>query len=113
MKALNFKTARRLTFPITMPDENETEFNLSIPNTDLVKELEEINTVLKDAATSDSDALSECYEIAAKLISCNRAHTQVTPEELKSKYHLEHEDLVLFFLEYMDFINELKNIKNS
>lgn len=112
MKALDLNKAKRLSFPVTMMDDAQTVFNLTIPTVDVIKELKGIGTELTSATTGDQDAVDSCFEVAAKLFSCNRLRKPVTVEQLKVDYKMELEDLILFFGAYLEFITELTKAKN-
>lgn len=112
MKALDLNKAKRQAFPVTMMDEAQTVFNLTVPTVNIIKELKTIGAELSSATMGDQDAIDACYEIGAKLFSCNRLRKPVTPEQLKVDYKMELEDLILFFDAYLEFITELTKAKN-
>ena len=62
--------------------------------------------------SNDSDGIMACYDLAARLISCNQSGLQVTAEELRGKYALDLYGLIFFFNAYSDFIIEIQNAKN-
>lgn len=97
-----------------MMDKDQTVFHLTIPNVAVVQELKTIGTELQGAIDNDSLSLETCYDLAAKLFSCNRLHIIVTADELKDKdkYDMELEDLILFFNAYTEFISKLIKEKN-
>lgn len=113
MKALDLNKAKRQVFPVTMMDDAQTVVNLTMPSADLIKELKAVGEEITSAITdNDHDAMDACYEIAAKLFSCNRARTVITAEQLKTDYKMELEDLVVFFNAYLDFVAEITKAKN-
>ena len=50
--------------------------------------------------------------MAAKLMSCNRAGLQVTVDDLRNKYKLNLEALIVFYNVYLSFLNEITSAKN-
>lgn len=113
MKELNFNSVQRPSLVLTMKDEEQTVLHVAVPKESLVEELQqmarELSTVVK---TGDADGMRAVYDLAARLMSCNRDLIKVTADDLKSKYDLDFEDIVLFFRAYIDFIAEITSAKN-
>jgi hypothetical protein len=118
MAKLNFNTIRRPVLELTMMDEAKTNITVTTPNEGLVEELEVMLPELKDAlAPGDENAVNTAYDLAARLISCNKEGLQVTVDDLRGKYwpkdrQANMENLVFFFSAYMDFIAEINSAKN-
>ena len=118
MAKLNFNTIRRPVLELTMMDEAKTDITVTTPNEGLVEELEATLPELKAVlAPGDSGAIDAAYDLAARLISCNKENLQVTADDLRGKYwpkdrRANMENLVFFFSAYMDFISEINNAKN-
>ena len=112
-RTFDFNALQRPTLLLTMPDEAHTQIKVSTPNEALVTELThmapELERVLK---SGEMDAVAAVYDLAARLISCNRSLVEVTADDLRNKYNLDLESLVLFFSAYTDFLNEIANAKN-
>ena len=120
-RVLDFNTVQRPVLELVMQDENHTRIKVSTPTAYLVEELnnmapefnEIFDTILEEApAIPDEEMTARFYDLAARLINCNRSYIKVTGEELRTKYHMDLEALVIFFGAYTDFINELDNAKN-
>lgn len=112
-KVLDFNSLQRPTMELVMPDENRTKFRLVCPTENLVARLEAGMKELTDIMNKkDGSSIRACYELAADLFSCNDTGMQVTAEDLRDKYRLGFEHLVVFFSNYVDFIDEIKNAKN-
>lgn len=113
MRELNFNSVQRPTLMLTMKDEAQTKIPVSMPTEQLIEQLQAVGPDLTAAVQNNDEALLlQIYDLAAKLISCNRVMVKVTSDELRFKYHLNLEDLVLFFGAYVDFIDEIQNAKN-
>lgn len=112
MKALDLNKAKKQSFPVTMMDDAKTVFSLTVPNLATLEELKSISAEFEGAINNDESSLSACYDVAAKLFSCNRIGIPVTGDELRDKYKMELEDLILFFSAYTEFISELTALKN-
>ena len=69
----------------------------------------ELTKILESNST---ESVKSVYHLAAKLISCNRSGLQVSAEDLRDKYKLNLEALIVFYNVYLDFLNEITNAKN-
>lgn len=112
-KTLDFNTLTAPTLPLVMRDERRTEIIVSTPSELLVEELQALAPELtKVLDAGDVESVKAVYGLAAKLISCNRSGLQVTAEDLRDKYKLNLEALIVFYNVYLDFLNEITNAKN-
>ena len=112
-KTLDFNSLQRPCIRLTMADENRTEILVTTPTEALVEKLEAVGPELQAACkTGNREAINTIYELAAKLISCNRSGLAVSAEDLRDKYNLDLESMIVFYKVYMDFINEIYNAKN-
>lgn len=113
MKTLDFNSLEPKVLELIMKDDAHTVIQVSTPTEGLVEELQKVapklNAAIKDKNSMNVEAV---YDLAARLISCNLAGLQVTKEDLRDKYHLNLEGLLIFFGAYIDFINEVTNVKN-
>lgn len=113
MKELDFNSAIRPTLELTMMDEARTHISVKIPSEKQIRRLASTMAQLRDIVTAqDLGGITTVYDMAAELISGNRQLLTVTGEDLAEKYHMELEDIVLFFSAYSDFIADIKNAKN-
>lgn len=112
-KSLDFNKINRPVLQLTMKDDQKTVIKVSTPSEALIEELDatlpEIQGIM---AGGNKEAIECAYELAAKLINYNRSFVKVTPEELRTKYSLDLESLIIFFSAYIDFIGEITNAKN-
>ncbi len=112
-KTLDFNTVTPPTLPLVMRDDRRTEIVVTTPTEGLVEELQAVAPRMMELLNADNaDAIPVIYDLAARLISCNRAGLQVTAEDLRDKYHLNLEALIVFYNVYLDFLNEITNAKN-
>lgn len=112
-KSLDFNKINRPVLQLTMQDDAKTVIKVSTPSEALIEELDATLPELKRImADSNKEALDYAYELAAKLINYNRSFVKVTAEELRAKYRLDLESLIIFFSVYTDFINEISKAKN-
>lgn len=114
-KTLNFNTLKRPTLPLVMRDDAQTLIKVSTPTEALVEELQAVAPELEKrlgATEADADSIQAIYDLAARLMSCNIDGLLVTVDDLRHKYKLGLEELVFFYVAYVDFLNEIKNAKN-
>lgn len=112
-KVLNFNQIQAPTLELTMMDEDQTVIKVTTPTIGLLQELEAVLPEFeKVARTGNKEAIQAIYDLAAKLINCNRSFITVTGEELMTMYNMGLDFLQVFFSVYMDFVNEIYNTKN-
>ena len=118
-KTLDFNKVNRPVLQLIMQDEGRTVIKVSCPTKELVAELNatlpSLNRILTEDDANvvpDRDTLADVYDLAARLISCNRSFITVTAEELSGKYRMDLESLLIFFGAYTDYITEITNAKN-
>lgn len=109
-RILDLNTAQRPTLELTLCDEERTTIHVGMPKEADIQELTAFDfTGLENGEKADIAAV---YEMAARLINCNRDGIKITGEELRDKYGMDLELVVLFFEAYTDFINEITSEKN-
>lgn len=115
-KILDFNTLERPVLEIVLRDDARTHIKVGTPTERMVEELNQIAPALNaaiDAANEDQAAATRAiYDLAARLINCNRSGIKVTADELLDKYRMDLESLVVFYGAYIDFINEVTQAKN-
>lgn len=111
-RTLDFNTAQRPTLELTMMDDARTVLRVKTPTEGMIQELQALAPELKKVETGDRDAVDMIYDLGARLMSCNRDFITVTAADLREKYRLDLESMLVFFSAYVDFINALSNEKN-
>ena len=112
-KTLDFNTIERPTLRLIMQDDDKTRIDVSTPTEKLVEELQQIAPHLTRIMETPTEMQNkDAYELAARLINCNRSGIVVTAEDLRDKYHMNLESLLIFFGAYVEFIDEISNAKN-
>ena len=111
-KVLDLNSAQRPTLELTMMDDDRTVIRVSTPTEAMVQELQSMGPNLGKLTKGDKSSVELIYDLAARLISCNRDFVTVTAEELRGKYRMDLESAILFFSAYMDFIAGITNEKN-
>lgn len=112
-KVLDFNTIERPVLELVMQDDERTHIKVSTPTESLVEELAALAPQMdKVLQSKDADTIKAVYDLAARLINCNRSFIKVTPEDLRDKFHMNLESLIIFYGAYVEFINELTNAKN-
>lgn len=112
-KTLDFNVIIPPSLPLVMCDPERTKIDVLAPTEGLVEELEVVGADMKAALESNEEAsIPVIYDLAARLISCNKQGLAVTAEELRDKYKLNLEALIVFYNTYPDFLNEVAGAKN-
>lgn len=112
-KTINFNALRRPSLPLVMSDEAQTKITVGAPSEGLVEELQQIAPEMQTALQSENaESIRTIYDLAARLMSCNREGITVTATDLRDVYKLGLEELIFFYQAYMDFIAEITNAKN-
>lgn len=112
-KKLDFNSIEPKVLELTMKDDARTCIRVSTPTEALVEELQLVGPKLDAALKGKNEASTESvYDLAARLMSCNLDDLKVTKEELRDKYRMNLENLLIFFGAYIDFINEITHEKN-
>lgn len=112
-RALDFNSLVKPTLELTMKDDARTVLRVTTPKEALIERLAAGLPELEEAlAKKDAGTIRAGFELAAELMSNNTDLLPVTAEELRDKYKLSLEDLVVFFSVYLDFVGEIKNAKN-
>lgn len=113
MNTLQFNRYRPPILPVELMDEQRTVLHVTPPTVDLQEELRarigDLNALLNG---NDDEKRQGLFDLAARLMSCNRNMRQITPEALRTAYGLDEEDLVVFYQVYADFLKEIENAKN-
>lgn len=113
MNRVDFNRYRPPILQVPMLDDDETVFNVVPPTVDLQEELRARTSELNALLTGGNEEIrATLFDLAARLISCNRNMRKVTPEELRKVYRLDEEDLVVFYEAYASFLKGIENAKN-
>lgn len=113
MSVLSFSKHRPPILEVELPDEGCTVLHITLPTVELQEELVAKNSQISGLLEGGSKEQREgMFDLAARLMSCNRDWLKITPEELRRKYNLDTEDLVLFYNRYVEFVTRTENAKN-
>lgn len=110
---LTFNRHRPPILPVELMDDDHTVLHIMPPTVELQEELRSVDSDFKALlAGGDDEKRVAFFDLAARLMSCNRNMRKITPEELRKVYRLDEEDLVVFFYAYADFVKGIENLKN-
>lgn len=109
---LNLNTVKRPTFKLTLMDEEQTTLYVRMPTLDMYKEMQALSEELRGRDEDDQDTVAELYRFIARVISHNRDRIEVTPDELRDKYNVDLETLLIVFKAYIKFLSAHTNAKN-
>jgi hypothetical protein len=111
-RILDLNSVKRPTLVLTLMDDDRTVLHVKTPTEDMVSELQSMQDDLRKLETGDRNAVAMIYDLAARLLSCNRDYIRITAEDLRKKYRVDLESLILVYSAYLEFINGLANEKN-
>lgn len=111
-KVLDLNNVIRPTLELTMMDDDRTLLRVKTPTEGMVQELQAMHGDLAKLETGDRDGVDMIYDLAARLLSHNRDFIKVTAEDLRGKYRVDLESLIIIYNAYLEFINALTNEKN-
>lgn len=109
---LDLNTIERPTLRLTLTDKEKTTLNLIVPDLDTVQEMQAVLPLLSSFKNGDLGQLGVVYETTAKLLSCNAEGVTVTADDLRGKYRMRSEALIVLYSAYADFIASVSNAKN-
>lgn len=96
----------------TLPDEARTEIEIELPDEALINELQNMGPELERIKTGDPAGVAQCYALVAKLMSYNTDGIQFTADDLRGKYNMRLVPMIRLVKAYMDFIDQVSNLKN-
>lgn len=105
---LDFTKTNKPILPIKLPDKSMVY--VYTPSKAGLDELVEAKDKLDDIIDDDRESLTQLYDLAARLMSNNKADREFTGAELEKMFDTG--DLVLFFTAYSAFIGEIYESKN-
>lgn len=110
---LDFNIHRPNVLPLKLADDKQTMINVVPPTVDLQEELransDQLSILLGQA---DEEMIEALYDLAARLMSCNRNYKKFTAEDLRTTYRMDAEDLAVFYLRYSAYLEEMEHAKN-
>ena len=110
-KTINFNSINRPYLRLIMQDDAQTTIDVTTPTEAMVEELTATAPELEDVLkTMDANSIRAVYDLAARLISCNLMG--LTVDDLRGKYRMNLDSLIVFFSAYVEFIEELTKAKN-
>lgn len=113
MSTVNFNRHRPPILEVPLFDKDETVLHVTLPTVELQEELRanagDFYALLEGGNDEQREAV---WDLAARLMSCNRNWRKITPEDLRKKYKLVEDDLVVFLKGYVDFVTGIEHAKN-
>lgn len=109
-KTLDFTKLKKRFMTVKLNDEKGTTLLINTPT----KKIMDLFLGMKDSLSAENmgdEAISELYDIVAKVMSCNKAGVKISKETVEEL--LDFEDVIVFIQAYTDFINEVTGSKNS
>lgn len=109
---LDLNTIERRTLALTLTDQERTVIHLTIPDVDTVQEVQAALPALSRFKTGNLGDLKTVYEVTAHFLSCNEEGMTFSADDLRTRYRMTLESLVVLFSAYTEFITEISNEKN-
>ena len=109
---LNLNTAKRPVFTLTLMDDDETTLHVKVPEMELFKEIQAMASELDALNDGSPEAEDTIYDITSRILSCNREKLTVTADELRGKYRLGLEEVLLVYGSYTEFLTDIVQQKN-
>lgn len=106
MSTLNFQALKKSYLDVTLTDG--TVLHLGTPTKKLNDELVEIKKSL--TSLTDDENIDVLYRVCALILSRNKEGREISQDYVEANFDLE--DLVILFKGYVDFITEIRNLKN-
>lgn len=108
---LSFNRFRPPVMPLELPDG--TAVNLCPPTVELQEEVRANLSRLHELLQGDDDEITDgLYDLASRLMNCNRNLKTFTGQQLRTKHGMDVADLVVFYSAYADYIKEIESAKN-
>ena len=108
-QVLDFNKVKKTYLTITLNDEKKTKLLVMTPTKKLLTELSAMLPDNSDEVPDEED-LNALFELAARLMSRNKAGVHVTGDQLAEI--LDFEDLIIFFNAYTEFVSAAASEKN-
>jgi len=110
--ALNLNTAKRPVFTLTLMDDAETTIHVKVPEMEMFKEIQGMSAELSALGDDSPEAVDAIFDITSRILSCNRERLTLSAEDLRGKYRMGLEEVLLVFGSYMEFITDIVKEKN-
>ncbi|MDD2954453.1 MAG: hypothetical protein PHC95_15110 [Parabacteroides sp.] len=109
-KTLDFTKAKKNFLTITFVDGEK--ILVRTPTKNIMDKLIELKSAFEGVEENENNtqALGEIYDITSMIMSNNIARKKIEVDYLSEVLDLE--DLMIFFESYMEFVNEINEVKN-
>lgn len=106
---LDLNIMEQPTLELRLRDAEHTVLHVTIPDTDLVKEFQAMDSKMHSLLSSGTkDGVDAAYALVARVISCNEEGIAVTAAELEGKYRVNLYGLIGIYKAYLGFINDIE-----
>ena len=108
---LSFNRHRPPILPLELPDG--TTVNLCPPTVELQEEVRaNLSQLHKILQGDEAEATATLYDLASRLMNCNRNLLSFTADSVKKEHGMDVADLAVFYVAYTDYIKEIESAKN-
>lgn len=98
---------------LRVPLAEDVVLHVTPPTVNLQEELRARLPDLVALLSQDTEDTREVlFDLAARLMSCNRNSRKITAEDLRNIYELDEADLAVFFDDYAGYLTSIERAKN-
>lgn len=116
-KALNFNKIKKTYMFLTLADDKHTTLMIGTPNKALSDDLMTLNKAMAELSKEETEdveesefILNELYEVCTKILNRNKNGITISKKQVEEL--LDYEDIIIFFKNYVDYVNSITNSKN-
>lgn len=109
-KTLDFNARKKEYLTIKLNDEKKTVLMIGTPTKKILDDFIGINDKIENEGGADTEAISDLYNICAKIMSFNKGGIKITSDYLAEFFDLE--DIMIFFKAYSEFMASITSAKN-
>ena len=109
-KTIDFTTRKKEYLTVKLNDEKKTVLMIGTPTKSILTEFIAINEKIEDNGGADSEAISDLYNVCAKVMSFNKGGIKITADYLGEFFDVD--DVMTFFNAYGEFMASVTSAKN-
>ena len=109
-KTMDFTTRKKEYLTVKLNDEKKTVLMIGTPTKSILTEFIAINEKIEDNGGADSEAISDLYNVCAKVMSFNKGGIKITADYLGEFFDVD--DVMTFFNAYGEFMGSVTSAKN-
>lgn len=112
VERFDFNSLEQPILEVVLPGAEGTIVRVTTPQEKLIERLLVVAKELKSMDTENIQVVRKVYSLVADLFNNNEDGLTFTAEDLRDKYKIRLEWLMLFIHKYMGFVERIQNAKN-